>query len=214
MILTFENDNDIIVYALEKITSYARENQFIFLAQSIWWISLIIGLQQGLVIHIDNLKIRSNISMTAIVLDMPGNHHIHPSRLAASQEPSSQCSDSGADSDSTTEADIQNQVFENCDVLLSQSKQERKAIGLKNRQVSRIIKQKAIKKAERKKPVKTFGTLTPGINPCELRRRKAAGEYQRGAWPQDRKGSHTMIDYFWWKRLENGTAPFPRGKAL
>jgi hypothetical protein len=118
MTLTFENDNNVIVYALEKIISYSRENQYIFLAESIWWISLIIGLQQGLVIFIDNLKIRSNNSKTAIVLDTQNNHYIHPSRLAVLQEPSSQYSDSGADSDSTTETNIQNKVDENCEVVV------------------------------------------------------------------------------------------------
>jgi hypothetical protein len=49
----------VIVYALEKIISYARDNQYIFLVQSIWWKSSIIGLQQGLVVHNDNLKRRS-----------------------------------------------------------------------------------------------------------------------------------------------------------
>jgi hypothetical protein len=56
MTITFESDKDVIVYALEKIISYARNNQYIFLAQSIWWISSTIGLQEGLVIYIDNLK--------------------------------------------------------------------------------------------------------------------------------------------------------------
>jgi hypothetical protein len=56
MTLTFENDNDIIIYALEKIISFARSNQYIILVQSVWWISSIIGLQQGLVTHINNLR--------------------------------------------------------------------------------------------------------------------------------------------------------------
>jgi hypothetical protein len=213
MTLTFENDNNLIVYSLGQIISYARENQYIFLAQSIWWISSIIGLQQGLVIYLDNVEIRSNISKTVIVLDTPDNHHIHPSRHAVLQEPSSQYSDSGADSDSTPETDIQNKVDENCEVLLEQSKQERKTIGRKYRQVGRIIKQMAMKKAERKKPVKTFGTQTQGIDCCELPRRKAAGECHRCAWPKDRKGSHKTIDCYRWKRLEKVTPPFPKGKA-
>jgi hypothetical protein len=58
MTITFENDNDLIVYALEKIISYVRNNHSIFLAQSIWRISSIIGLQEGLIIHIDNLEAR------------------------------------------------------------------------------------------------------------------------------------------------------------
>jgi len=58
MTITFENDRDIMVYALGNIISYARVNQYIFLAQTIWWISSIIGLQQRLVDHIDKLRDR------------------------------------------------------------------------------------------------------------------------------------------------------------
>jgi len=56
MTITFDNDNEVIVYALDKIISYARENQYIFLAQSVWWISSITGLQQKLVDRIENLR--------------------------------------------------------------------------------------------------------------------------------------------------------------
>jgi len=55
MTITFENDNHIIVYALKMIISFARDNQYIFLAESIWWIASVIGRQQGLIVHIDNL---------------------------------------------------------------------------------------------------------------------------------------------------------------
>jgi hypothetical protein len=41
------------------IISYTRDNEYIFLAQTIWWTASIIALQQGLVMHIDNLKKRS-----------------------------------------------------------------------------------------------------------------------------------------------------------
>jgi len=61
MTITFENNNDVIVYALEKILSYPRDNQYIFLAQSVWWISSIIQLQQELVVHIDTLRIRLEV---------------------------------------------------------------------------------------------------------------------------------------------------------
>jgi hypothetical protein len=56
MTITFENDSDVIVYALEKLISYARRTQQIFVAQCIWWLSSVIGLESGLVIHIDNLR--------------------------------------------------------------------------------------------------------------------------------------------------------------
>jgi len=59
MTISFEIDNEVIVYALAKIISFARANQYIFLAQSICWISSIIGLQPGLITYIDNLHSRS-----------------------------------------------------------------------------------------------------------------------------------------------------------
>ena len=61
MTLTFENDNDVIVYALERIISYARRNQQIFVAQCVWWLASIVGLEEGLVIHINNLRKRADI---------------------------------------------------------------------------------------------------------------------------------------------------------
>jgi hypothetical protein len=93
-------------------------------------------------------------------------------------------------------------------VLLELSNQERKAIGHFTWQGSRVIK----RKANKKKPIKTFGTQTKGIDGKEFRRRKAAGECQWCSWPTDRKGSHKTLDCFWWKRLEKGTAPFPNNK--
>ena len=57
MTLTFENDKDVIVYVLERIISHARKHQYIFVAQSIWWIASVIGLTEGLATHIDNLRI-------------------------------------------------------------------------------------------------------------------------------------------------------------
>jgi hypothetical protein len=63
MTITFANDNDMIVYALKKISSYTRDTQYTVLAESVWWIASNIGLQQGLVIHIDNLKKRSEATL-------------------------------------------------------------------------------------------------------------------------------------------------------
>jgi hypothetical protein len=56
MTISFKNDNNIIVYALEKIISHARKTQQIFVAQCMWWLASIIGLEQGLINHIDNLQ--------------------------------------------------------------------------------------------------------------------------------------------------------------
>jgi len=56
MVLTFVSDNNVTVYALEKIICNARENRYIFVAQSVWWIASVIGLTEGLATHIDNLR--------------------------------------------------------------------------------------------------------------------------------------------------------------
>jgi len=78
MQITFENDNDVVIYALEKIQSYIRDNHYIFLAQSIWWISSIIGLQQGLLIHIDNIREQAN--KAPINNASKATEIVHPSR--------------------------------------------------------------------------------------------------------------------------------------
>jgi hypothetical protein len=59
MTITFGNDNDVILYALEMIISHARRTQQIFVAQCFWWLASIIGLDQGLVTsYIDNQQSR------------------------------------------------------------------------------------------------------------------------------------------------------------
>jgi len=58
MTMTFENDDNVIVYALEKIIAYARRTQQIFVAQCVCWLASIIGLEQGLVNHIDIIQSR------------------------------------------------------------------------------------------------------------------------------------------------------------
>jgi hypothetical protein len=62
MSITFENDNDIIVNALEKVISFARSTQQIFVAQCIWWLASIIGLERELEIHISNLHGRTIVA--------------------------------------------------------------------------------------------------------------------------------------------------------
>ena len=66
MTVTFENDNDVIAYALEKIICYARDNHYIFVAQSVWWLASVIGLSEGLATHIDNLRIRFEASQLVL----------------------------------------------------------------------------------------------------------------------------------------------------
>jgi hypothetical protein len=213
MTISFKNDNDVIVYSLQKIISYARHNQYNFLAQSVWLISSIIGLQQGLIIYIDNLKVRSDNKIFTSryeksILAKPSNSslHIHPSRVTQIQTFDGDYSDSREETISTTKSDIHNEVIEHCEAFLGQSKKESKAIGRKKRQASKSIK----RKANKSNPVKNHKTQTEGIDINELRPRKAAGECQRCAWPRDRIGGHKTLECFRWKRLDKGTAPFPK----
>jgi hypothetical protein len=63
MTILFENDNDIIVYALEKLFSDAQNSLQIFVAQCVWWLPWIIGLEEGLVNHIDNIRSKSEVAI-------------------------------------------------------------------------------------------------------------------------------------------------------
>jgi len=75
MTLSFESDRDIIVYTLEKIIAFAQSNQNIFLAQIVWWISSVIGLQSSLVIYINNLRAKSELVSvpTDVAVTTPGH---------------------------------------------------------------------------------------------------------------------------------------------
>jgi len=78
--ITFETDNNIIVYALEKIISYAWEHQYIFIAHCVWWLASSIGLQQGLVIPIDNLRKQSEVYLVPNAISSD-TINIHPDRI-------------------------------------------------------------------------------------------------------------------------------------
>ena len=56
MTITFENNDNVIIYALEKSIAYARRSQQIFVAQCVWWLASILGLEQGLIVYIDILQ--------------------------------------------------------------------------------------------------------------------------------------------------------------
>jgi hypothetical protein len=164
MTITFENENDIIVYALEKIISYARNNQHIFLAQSVWWISSILRLQEELIIHIDKLTVRNNIGRieippeSAIQSEIPisGETSVHPERVSRIQYTDRDYITSESESISTTETDTHNQVIDNCKISLKRSKQERKTIRKSTQQSNRVKKADRKGNRKNKKPIKTL----------------------------------------------------------
>jgi len=139
MTITFENENHIIIYAREKSISYSGNGQYIFLAQSIRRISSIISLQQGSVMSIDILKIRSDItaaSTLSVTLDNQENFstlkkdssdsdhiasHTHLERLARLQETTSGYSTSEDESVSTSEDNTHDKILQNNEESLEQS---------------------------------------------------------------------------------------------
>jgi len=60
MPITFENANDVIVYGVEKIISFARAKQYLRVANRVCWLAGVIGLDHELIIHIDYLRARAN----------------------------------------------------------------------------------------------------------------------------------------------------------
>lgn len=119
MTIMFDKNKIIIVYALEKVIFYTRDYQYIFLAQSLWWISSVLVFQQGLCIYIDKLKTNQNTGTSKIqnievndiaelrVLDS----HIHQENIESIQGTGSDYSNSGTDSTSITEDDIHNEII-------------------------------------------------------------------------------------------------------
>jgi hypothetical protein len=87
--ITFENDNDVIVYAFEKIISYARKTQQIFVAQCVWWLASIVGLESRVVNYIDILRkqeeVLSQDQLSEEVHRVPGQYQyrqqIRPDQL-------------------------------------------------------------------------------------------------------------------------------------
>ena len=165
-----------------------------------WWISSIIDLQPRLVIYIDNLKVQGNIGEAAAASD---TQHKHSSRLATLRESSNEVRISEDESIGTTETDIHNEVIENYDILLNQSKQDRKAIVRLTRQTSRVIKKNVM-------TLTTFGTQTQWIHSCELQRRKTAAEGPSCPWLEDLIGRHRTIDCCRAIRKRIGTAHMPQ----
>jgi hypothetical protein len=60
--ITCENNNTVIVYALGTIISLARNNHYISVPQSVWWLPSILRSHQGLVNLMDNLHTRATIA--------------------------------------------------------------------------------------------------------------------------------------------------------
>jgi len=201
MTITFENGNDIIVYALKKIISFARMNQHIFIAQYLWWIAAGIGLLQGLIDFIDNLDIRTATTNTAIqeIFTMPRN---------IGRKVKESCLTRGDTILSAAEHFLEESIEARKDYASKRSRSTHPGrinpVLQTNQQLKQAKKQKGV--------VQNYSTQTEGTEASELRRRKAADQCERCAWPQDLKGGHDTLDCYWWTHLNKGTAPISKSK--
>ena len=199
MPVTFENDNDIIVYALECVIAHARRTQQVFVAQCVWWLALIIGLERELVSHIDKLQSGKD---TTPQEQLPWEDSATPKDLAE---------DSQVD-----------QVLDRTEQYLRESKQLREIVALKTTgttmtgQVNPLKRsRKCLRRTQRiSKDAVTNkdSSKIEGIEVSEIRRRKAADECLRCAWPGDRKGNHRVNDCCRQIKLDKGTANPPKDR--
>ena len=205
MPITFENDNDVIIYALEKVISYARRTQQIFVAQCVWWLASIIGLEQGLVNYIDNIQSRVNVAIIP--------EKVLSGRVTVSPIPRD-----------NQEDQRQDRVLKECEEYLKDSRRLREIAALKatGKTLTGLINPTAISKKQLRKkdqkirkpaqPLKGDLSKTAGIDLAEKVRRRTAGECLRCAWPSDRKGSHRVADCRRPIKLDTGTASYPKSK--
>jgi hypothetical protein len=214
MTVIFENDNEVIVYAVEKIISYARRTQQIFVAQCVWWLASVIGLEQGLVNYIDNIQARWE---TFVVPEKTSEK-----RKSISPVPRDIQEDTRRD-----------RVLKECEEILRDSKKEREVMNLKvsgrtqtgrvnptsiskkllreRDRVSKIVPNERKSKANRNDKNRS---RIEGIEEGQIQRRKASGECLRCAWPSDRKGIHKVKDSRRPIKLGKGTASFPEEKGF
>jgi len=217
MTITFENESDVITYAFEKILSHARRNQQVFVAQCIWWIASIIGLEQGLINYIDNIQSRVEVPITS---DTAPHIPVTTSKPFNKEHPDRRKSISPVPSD-TQEESRQDQVLEECEEYLRESRRLRDIVALKSKgttQTGRVNPTRISKKTLMKKdsPVRKQATstnkLSTVIDGDEITRRRKAGECLNCAWPADKKGNHRAQDCYRPIKLDKGTAYFPKEK--
>jgi hypothetical protein len=212
MTVTFENDNNVIVYALEKVISYARRTQQIFVAQCVWRLAGMIGLEAALVNHVDTLHGRTTVRKEHTTKEV--------------SDPVLQITLEFQDSEvQESMEDHQDKLLKECEKYLKDSRWLREIAALKatGKTLTGFINPTAIsKKHLRKKdrykrklaePPKKGLPETAGIDEAEIKRRKEKGECLRCVWPSDRKGTHRVKDCRPPIKLNTGTASFARAKS-
>jgi len=170
-------------------------------AQCVWWLASIIGLEQELVSHIDRLQGQE---------DKQSSEQL-PREVSATPR------------DLTEDSQV-DQVLDSTEQILKESRRLREILALKTpgtTTTGRINPLKKSKKSLRKaKGISKDAVIhnqkdhskTEGIDGSEISRRKAADECLRCAWPCNRKGHHQVKDCRRPIELDKGTAIFPKDR--
>jgi hypothetical protein len=212
MTITFENDNDVIVYSRQRVISNARSTQQIFVAQCVCWIASLIGLEESLVTHIDKLHrltiVREEQEIKKVSIPVTWNS---PKIQDAVIQESKQ--------------EHQDTILKECEEYLKDSRRLREIAALKatGKTLTGLIypmpiSKKQLRKKDRIKKKRTRPepkeSKTAGINKLEIRGRKEAGECLRCAWPPDKTGSHRVRDCIHPIKLDKGTPSYPKAKEF
>jgi hypothetical protein len=209
MTFSFKNDNDIIVYALEKVVSYASRFQHVFLAQCVWWLASVIGLEQELVTFIDIQHSRYGKTV------WPESSGVLNTELA---DPDQQQQRVKTEESAKEESDRQKGILNECEALLQDSRHLQRIARLKASRKSKTGRNNQTKHSKetlrvaRKHLVKN-SSKTEGIEVSEIDRRKPSGECLRCAWPADRKGTHRVKDCIRPIKLDRGNDSYPKNKS-
>jgi hypothetical protein len=212
MTVTFENDNDVIVYALEKVISYARRTQQIIVAQCVWWVAAIIGLEEALVNHVDKLHGQTTVREEHTTMEV--SNPVIQITL--------EFQDSGVQE---SKEDHQDKILKECEKYLKDLRRLREIAALQatGKTLTGFINPTAISKKHLRKndrykrnlaePPKKGLLDTAGIDKAEIKRRRENDECLRCAWPSDRKGTHRVKDCRRPIKLNKGTASFAKAKS-
>jgi hypothetical protein len=226
MTITFKDESDVIVYALEKLISHARRTQQLFVAQCIWWLASIIGLEQGFINYIDNLRERE--------LQAPIDNRleaVHPDRI---QQIRQERAVSSTPRDLTEDSRL-DRILVSAERIGQESSRDRAVVqqGRVNSlpttktQLSKARKSKRLQEGKKKQEaernqrlqkiratvIRNLSEGTEGIQLSEIRRRRSSGECLRCAWPADRKGAHLVANCRRPIKLDKETANLPKAKG-
>lgn len=174
--LYFQMEYNVLVYSFQRIIRFCQEHHYLFAAQCVWWLSSLLGLQGGLVIHNENPRIRDNI----------GGREV-------SVTPQDTETDSGIPLPKVPHQPSQNLNW--VSEPLQQTWTGHVNLSPTSKSQLRRARKSQLKRA--RKFLKIMHSIQMDrLDLIELQRRKAAGECQRCALPSNQEGAQRTTECF------------------